>query len=155
MCDTVGAALLLPRRWVDAQAHELRLAHNQTMDILGTWANHAGVSREVAVIRFRDVFDWPKILLTWEKRERWRFTGECGVRPWEYGRIRPEANIAIDHLPLAATHNGRALPPRAVCVTIGNALEDVWAELAVDGPAGYALIDNPFLPSSTRQLQAA
>ena len=125
------------------------------MDTVGSWAKHSGVSREVAVIRFRDVFDWPKILLTWEKRERWRYTGECGVRPWEYGRIRPEGNIASDHLPQAASQNGRTLPPREVCVTLGRVMENVRAELAVDGPAGYALIDNPFLSRRTRELHLA
>jgi Zn-dependent peptidase ImmA (M78 family) len=147
MCDSVGAALLLPRRWLDAHAGDVRVVENQTMDTLGAWATHAGVSREAVVIRFRDVFAWRKILLTWEKTHKeWRYTGECGVRPWENGRIRPEANVATDHLPQAAGRNGVSLQPHdPLGLIIDGAWDDVRAELAVEGGAGYALIDNPFL----------
>jgi hypothetical protein len=128
------------------------------MGVLEGWADHTGVSREAVVIRFRDVFAWRKILLTWEKHEKgWRYTGECGVRPWENGRIRPEANVAAYHLPQAAARWCGTLARRErLSLLIDGVSREVWAELVVEVRAGYALIDNPFLgappPYSVRRL---
>lgn len=153
LCDIAGAALLLPRAWVGKHSDFLRAPENHTMTILGRWAANAGVSREVAAIRLRDVLAWPKILLTWEKHGLWRFTGECGVRPWEYGQMRPEANVAECFLPEAAASLGHALE-RTLGMTINGRFEDITAELAVDGVAGYALISNPFCRASKTSVES-
>ncbi|MEA2494329.1 MAG: IrrE N-terminal-like domain, partial [Thermoleophilaceae bacterium] len=139
-CDTLAAALLVPRKWVDGRVAPTE----QNMRTLSTWAAEAGVSREVMVIRFRELFDWSKILLVWEYGKRWRFVREAGVRPWEYGRIRPSEQIARYCMPEAASRVD-AVPPQPVELSIDGAQHVKIAELTADRHTGYCLIDNPFL----------
>lgn len=149
LCDTLAAALLIPRSWlVQHVQDEATQGANQNLDFLTAWSHEAGVSRQAMAIRFRDVFAWPLILLTWEKSDRWRYTGESAVRPWEFGQIRPAPNIARDHLPQAAPWGGWALPPREIDLHISGTWQSVLAEIAADHAAGYALISNPFAPPS-------
>ncbi len=141
LCDVIAAALLMPRRWVADRYPDAGRPDHQTLRYLTDFAAAAAASREAAIIRLRDLFDWNAVLFRWERRIgptriTWRFDGEYGVRPWERGRMVPAGNVADDLL-TASRFPGEILP---ASLELRRSPRDWPAEVVFEDGWAYALV---------------
>jgi hypothetical protein len=140
LCNTVAAALLMPRGWVWERFK--KDADEPGMAVVQGLAGEAGVSLGAAVIRLRDVFAWDKTLLHWSRsRGEWVFDGEAGVYPWEEGAIVPSSNVSFV---LNDVRNGGAgVQRRLLTLRVFREEREVVAELLPQRNGVAVLIDAP------------
>lgn len=140
LCNTVAAAMLMPRDWVRSRFEED--AREPGIAVVQRLAGEAGVSLGAAVIRLRDLFDWDKTLLHWSRqRGEWIFDGEAGVYPWEEGAITPSSNVFFT---LNEVRNsGAGVQRRSISLRVYREEREVPAEVLPQRGGVAVLIDAP------------
>jgi uncharacterized protein DUF955 len=148
LCNSVAAALLMPRPWILSTFPGA--AEDRSLAMLQRVARAAGVSLSAAVIRLRDVFEWRKTLLHWSRVEgEWLFDGEAGVYPSEQGAIMPcsSATFTLNEVRNA----GRGIQRCALPLRVFRSEEAIQAEVLPLRHGVAALIDAPGGRASRRK----
>jgi hypothetical protein len=139
LCDALGASLLMPRPWVNAQI----TGRPRDMNTLRDIANRAGVSLSATLLRLAHVAGWREVLLHWSKiGSEWVLDDIAGLPARQEGLITSTAATRLGLASLACSA-GKLLLGQKLPLLIGADEREFAMDVMVHSEGATALLRLP------------